>query len=260
MKNVGYVLSGGGVRGFAHLGIIKYLEEQNIQPTMISGTSAGAIVGALYAVGLDPEAILHVMKNNSHFGWNAIAWRDKGIFSMDALRNVLKKYIIIDEFSSLKIPLYVTATDFVNNTAITFSEGPLIDAIVASCSIPFIFKPINKDNYTLIDGGVLNNFPIEPLIGQCELIIGSHVNKIDTSILNNESLKVVDLLDRCFHMAISKEVNEKKSKCHLFIESPLHPYNMFDLKAADTIFEIGYNTAKSFQNQIEQLIQHKTIS
>ena len=254
-KKIGYVLSGGGARGFAHLGIIKYLEELSIYPSAISGTSSGSIVGALYAAGKKPEEILETMKNASFFGWNAVAWRQKGMFTMDLLRKLLKEIIAEDDFKALKIPFFATATDLNKGTEVTFSEGVLSDAIIASCSVPVVFNSVSKEDRILVDGGLMNNFPVEPLINICDIIIGSYVNKIEEGISKNSSLEMASYLDRCFHLAISKSVYEKTSYCDVFIESPLYAYTMFNVNAAVEIFEIGYNTAKESKDKLEKLLQ-----
>ena len=254
MKKVGYVLSGGGARGFAHLGVIKYLEELSIRPSAISGTSAGSIVGALYAAGKSAEEILNLTKTGNFFGWDSFAWRQKGIFKMDMLRNLLREIVPGDNFSALKIPFYATATDLNSGSELTFSNGVLSDAVVASCSIPVIFDSVTLGERILVDGGLMNNFPVEPLIDTCDIIIGSYVNKIEEGIGNNSSMEIVNYLDRCFHLAISRTVYAKISHCHVFIESPLHSYNMYNIKAAGEIFEIGYNTAKKSKDKLEKLL------
>ena len=111
MAKTGIVLSGGGVRGFAHLGLLQVLEELEIKPDAISGVSAGAIVGALYATGHSPEKIRDILKNNSYFGWSSFHINKDGFFSMKALRKLLETCIPVDSFESLHKQLFITATD-----------------------------------------------------------------------------------------------------------------------------------------------------
>jgi NTE family protein len=257
MKKIGYVLSGGGARGFAHLGIIKYLQELSISPYAISGTSAGALAGALIAAGKQPEEIMSFVKKYKFFGWSSFAWRSKGIFSMEVLRNFLKQVIGEDDFKSLKIPFFATATDINKGCSITFSEGKLFDAVIASCSVPIVYNSVTIGEKVLVDGGVLNNFALEPLLDICDVIIGSYVNKLDEGIGNNSFSNPVNVLERCFHLAISRSVYNKKDKCNVFIECPLHAYNMYDVKDADAIFEIGYKTAREYRGQLERIMENK---
>jgi NTE family protein len=243
MKKTGYVLSGGGARGFAHLGVLKFLEELNIRPYAISGTSAGAIIGALYASGKEPEEILKLMKNNNYFGWSNILWNKAGLFSTDVFKTTLNKEIKADSFEALKIKLFVAATDLNNGSSVIFSEGPLFEAVLASASVPILFEPVKIHDQVLVDGGLLNNFPVEPLVGLCDVIIGSHVNKLITGLTDTSIFKTFNVLERCFHIAIAHTVYEKVKMCDLFIEPSLHLFDMYDVKHADRMFEIGYDAA-----------------
>jgi len=259
MKKIGYVLSGGGARGFAHLGIIKLLEELGIKPNAISGTSAGAIVGAFYASGKGPEEILEIFKENHLFGWSKIAWQKDGFFSMVVVRKLLMEMIEKDDFDALKIKLFVAATDLIEGKSIIFSNGNLVDAVVASASVPVIFEPVLSCNKVLVDGGILNNFPVEPLTGMCDIIIGSYVNKIEKGIGNSSFFKTINILDRCFHLAIAHSAYSKVNNCNVFIEVPLHDYDMYDVKPADEIFELGYNTALLHKEKLLELKEKSMV-
>lgn len=252
---IGYVLSGGGARGFAHLGVIKFLEELGIYPHAISGTSAGAIVGALYASGKGPDDIMNIFRNNSFFGLGNLAWRKEGFFSMEVLRALLKTTFKEDDFAGLKTKLFVVATDLVEGKTVVFSTGNLIDAIIASASVPVVFEPVIMADKILVDGGVLNDFPVEPLSGICDVIIGSFVNKIEKGVGKNSFFKTFNIAERCFHLAIANSAYSKVNNCDVFIEVPLHHYDMYDLKHADEIFKLGYDTALLHKEQLISLQQ-----
>lgn len=254
MKKIGYVFSGGGARGFAHLGVLKLLEELAIRPYAIAGTSAGAIAGALYAAGKKSKDILELMKKNTYFGWNNIAWRKKGFFTMEALSKLLKDAIPKNDFDALQTKLYVAATDLIKGKSVIFSSGKLFEAVIASASIPVVFEPVQIDNKLLVDGGVLNNFPIEPLTKICDVIIGSYVNKVEDEIDKNAILKTINIIDRCFHLAIANSVYSKANKCDVFIEVPLHGFDVYDVKQADKIFELGYRTALAEKEKLKSLL------
>lgn len=256
MNKIGYVLSGGGARGFAHLGVLKLLEELHIKPYAIAGTSAGAIAGALYAAGKSPEEILELMKNNIFFGWSNIAWRKKGFFSMQVLEKLLKDIIGKNDFAELQTKLFVAATDLIKGESVIFSKGTLFEAVIASASVPIVFEPVKSGGRLLVDGGILNNFPIEPLTKICNIIIGSYVNKVENGIDSNTLLKTVNILDRCFHLAIANSVYSKVNKCDVFIEVPLHEFDMYDVKEADRIFEIGYKTALQYKEKLFAAIKN----
>jgi NTE family protein len=252
---IGYVLSGGGARGFAHLGVLKLLEELHIKPYAIAGTSAGAIAGALYAAGKSAEEIHALMKKSNIFGWNNIAWRKKGFFTMDVLKKSLSNLIGKNDFDVLQTKLFVAATDLIKGESVIFSKGKLFESVIASASVPVVFEAVKMDNRLLVDGGVLNNFPVEPLTKICDTIIGSYVNKMDDGLGNASVFRTVNIIDRCFHLAISNSVYSKVNKCDVFIESPLHEYDMYDVKQADKIFEIGYQTALQHKEKIQRLVK-----
>jgi NTE family protein len=254
MNKIGCVLSGGGARGFAHLGVLKLLNELNVKPYAIAGTSAGAIAGALYASGKSPDEILELMKNNIFFGWSNIAWRQEGFFSMNKLKKLLEDSIRPDDFKALKIKLFVAATDLVKGESIIFSKGKLADAVIASASVPVVFEAVKMNDKLLVDGGVMNNFPIEPLTKICNVIIGSYVNKVEAGIGNGSAFKTANILDRCFHLAIAGAVYSKTNQCDVFIEVPLHNFDMYDVKKADMIFDIGYKAALQHIEKLKTLV------
>lgn len=253
MIKTGIVLSGGGVRGFAHLGLLKLLDEIGLRPYAISGVSAGAIAGALYLAGHPPEKILTILKQNGYFGWSNLLWNKDGFFSMQPLLRTLQQYIPQDRFQDLSARFFVTATDFTLAKTVTFSSGPLYEAVIASASVPVIFAPVKIGNSLLVDGGLLNNLPVEPLTEICDHIIGSHVNKLQPQQASNPVGKR-NILEKCFHMAIASTVGSKLEQCTLYIEPDLHRFNMFDVKKADEIFEIGYTTASRQRAKLEKLM------
>ena len=251
METIGYVLSGGGARGFAHLGVMKVFEEVGIRPYAMSGSSSGAIAAALYASGKTPEEILELMKKHNYFGWGNLRWRTNGFFSMDLLRKTLTENLGNNDFASTNIKLYITVTDIIKAESVIYSSGEIADIVIASASVPALFEPVKIGNKLLVDGGVLNNFPIEPLMSTCDIIIGSYVNHVSAGFTKHSFFESVDILDRCFHLAIARSVYSKVSNCDLFIDIPLNDYGLYDMKRADEIFEIGYKTASLHREKLK---------
>jgi NTE family protein len=250
MLKTGVVLSGGGVRGFAHLGLLQVLEETGIKPHAVSGVSAGAIVGALYAAGHSPQQILQIMKSNSYFGWSSFLVNKDGLFSMKALQKVLQTHIPQNTYESLQCKLFVTATDFASNTTVTFFTGKLIETVVASASVPVVFEPVIMGEQVLVDGGLLNNFPVEPLESICDRLIGCYVNNIPTGKGNGKRIGKMNMIEKCFHMAIAPVVYSKVKKLDVFVEPLLHQFGMFDVNKANEIYEIGYQTALTYKSRL----------
>ena len=255
MKTIGVVLSGGGVRGFAHLGLLKVLDELKIKPAAISGVSAGAIFGALYASGKSPDEIIALAKANKYLGFANLLWRREGLFSMETIKKILIENLPDDSFEALRIPLFVNATDFLHNKTIFFSSGKLILPLIASSSVPVIFEPVSNDDSKLVDGGLLDNFPIEPLLASCDAIIGSHVNKLETITDVNVRFSKAAMIERCFHLSVANSVYSKVHLCTVFIEPRLDNFGLFRMKNIEQIFEIGYQSALKEKDRLMDLVQ-----
>ena len=249
-KSVGLVLSGGGARGAAHIGVLQALNELKIPVAAISGVSAGSVIGALYAAGLTPQKILTELKDLSYFSVSDFTWKSSGLFSMSGLRDKLEELIGNDSFEKLQIPLYIATTDITRGKAITFSSGSLFDIIIASSAVPLVFEHVDYQGYQLMDGGIINNFPVEPLVGKYDLIFGSYVNKLFDGItpIKNDKLSLVDY---CFHLGIYEGIQQRSKLCDAYFEPFLAGFGLFEMKRADEIFEKGY---KSVMDQKEQLL------
>lgn len=254
MTKIGLVLSGGGIRGIAHLGLLKALDEIGVKPGAISGVSAGAIIGALYASGLKPDEILEIGKKQINFGFSNLLWRRGGLFSKEFIHKLLVEYLPHNSFERLQIPLIVNATDFTKVESVYFSKGELIPCLEASASVPILFTPANFEEKMLIDGGLLNNFPVEPLIGMCDRLIGCHVNKLKEHNHAGKGLSRMATLERCYHITISTSVYSKAHYCDIFIEPALAGYGMLDTKKADAIFRKGYEATMEVRDRILKLM------
>lgn len=253
MKNsFGLVLSGGGARAVAHIGVLKALEEMRLKPAMLSGVSAGALVGVLYAAGHSPEDILAFVKEEGNFSLARFFRYPGGLFSSDNLRRILKNLVPSDNFASLSIPLVVTATDLLNGSVLHVSDGQLHEVVIGSCAIPSVFRPVPYKDCLLVDGGVLDNLPVTSLQGSVDYIIGSHVNNIYEEQPIKEPSRLA-VLERCFHLAIAAGVRRQAKLCNVFIEPSMAGYSMFDLRPMDALYQLGYNATIDCMEQINAL-------
>lgn len=242
MKSIGLVLSGGGARGVAHIGVIQALEELGLKFSCISGTSAGSIVGALYAHGHSTREIFSIIQQVSIFKSLRPAWTWSGLLKMDGMNEFLSKYLRENEFSKLKIPLTIAATEIRKGEIKYFSEGQLIPAILASCSIPAVFDPFVFNGGMYVDGGLLDNLPSAPIRPRCDFMIGSHCNMVSPTF-DATSLKVV--IERSLLLAIGANTLVSKQLCDVVVEPPgLDKYSSFDIGKAKEIFDIGYKFTK----------------
>lgn len=241
---IGLVLSGGGMRGAAHIGVIKALEEAEISPTHISGTSAGAIVGALYAYGYNWKEILKFYQSIQLLDITKYALGKPGFIDAEKFYSEFSSYLKDDNFDSLQKVLTITATDVLKGKLKLFTKGELIKPILASAAFPGVFTPVKiKDSY-YIDGGALNNFPVETLTSNCDIIIGSYVNGYDDVTIADlkHSYHVVE---RAFKLKSVKEDYAKFDTCDLIISpKELSKYGTFNTKYVNEIFKIGYESTK----------------
>lgn len=254
----GLVLSGGGARGLAHIGVIAALEKRGISPGVISGSSMGAVVGALYAAGVSTEDMLNIARNRKLY--NLFKWtfpKRAGMLSLDILKQSLNGYFPDDSFKSLRKKLFITVSNISAGKEEVLSSGSVITAILASASIPVIFEPQIINGHTYVDGGLFNDLPVEPLIGKCSRIIASHVNYNGP---HPELNSIRAIAERVYRLAIYQHVEKNFAKCDYIIDPPeLREHGVFDFKHIDRLFEIGYNAAELLIEQINNPENHKPL-
>ncbi|WP_292008943.1 patatin-like phospholipase family protein [Chryseobacterium sp.] len=232
---IGLTLSGGGMRGVAHIAVLKALEEYNLKPHIISGTSAGSIIAAFYAFGKTPDEMMEIVKSHTFFSRSYLRLSKNGIFSSSFILKLFTDHFPEDDFKILKLPVYVTATEMTHGIVDFFSEGPLFAPLLASSSVPFVLPPVKIGDKLYVDGGVLDNLPIEPIIDKCDFLIGSHVNSISYDELSPMSL--MKEFDRILHLAIAKSVYMKANSCDIFLDPPgMNKFSLFNKKFLDEMF------------------------
>jgi len=236
---IGLVLGGGGSRGFAHLGVVKALEEMGIKPDVISGASAGSIAGSLLADGKTPEEALEVVKNKGFFQYTSIRIPRSGFFSLKGLADQLRNTYSVKKIEALKIPFYVAVTNLNKGKIEYLHQGPLLRSVIASSSIPVLFEQVKiGDNY-YVDGGLLDNLPHKPIKSICEKIIS--VNLIPVKETSNvRGMK--NVISRVLDLAVNLTIQKAREESDLFIEpKALMPYGYLSNKKADEVFKIGYD-------------------
>ena len=243
LPTYGLVLSGGGMRGVAHIGVIKALEEHGIRPAYISGASSGATVGAFYAAGHGWEETLDFFRGMSIFSWGNYAHGKPGMLDADKFRAGFEEYFPEDRFEALKKQLFVVASDIIKGRSRVFHEGPLIRTLLASSAVPGVFSPVVIDDSLYSDGGIMNNFPVEPLSASCDRIIGVFVNPLK-QVTANELRTSFAVLERAFSMDRASRSTRKFDDCDLVISpESLAAFGTFGTSHVDEIFRIGYEAA-----------------
>ncbi len=254
---IGIALSGGGARGIAHIGVLAALEKYGIHPDIISGTSIGALVGVLYASGYESGAILGLIKASKLHRVISLSRPTRGLLDLAKIEKLLRKHIPEDDFSALKKQFYCAVTNLNSGKSELISSGKLIDYVLASASIPIVFEPRIIDGQSYVDGGILNNLPIEPLLNQADLIIGVHVN-------HNEEMKEISgikaIAERSFRLAISKNADDKFARCNLVIDPPaMQRYSVFDFSKADEIYDIGFSETETRILQLSEILDLERV-
>lgn len=252
-QEIGLVLSGGGARGIAHIGVLKALNELNIHPTIISGTSAGSIIGVLYAMGLSSQEMINFVGHSSLWKFFRFEWSAGGLSNLNYLKERLIQIGIPPNFEDLQKKLYVTATNLTKGKTEIFHEGPLLETILASCSIPLVFKPviINGDRYA--DGGILNNLPASAIISQARRIIG--INVIPLSVDEDKDYQSsMQVAQRCFELFMNANTQPDLIACDVIIEPKVQEFYLFSLPKFNLIHDIGYETTMAQAEQIQKAL------
>lgn len=258
---LGLALSGGGVRGVAHIGVLKALEENGIEVDCIIGTSAGAIIGALYTSGKTPDEMLEFVQQWSLFKVIKVGLPVDGLTSLAFLKEQLLATIEHDTFEQLQKKLYVGLTNLNTGELEIIDKGCLSDVIMAASAIPLVFKPVEINETIYVDGGLMCNMPIHPLDELCEHVIGVNLmphGPVDAKSLHN----VLGIGTRVFNLAIVLNSKPSLELCDIVIEpEKLREYNIFSFnkKLQQEIYDIGYNEATLKMPLIKKLLNREVI-
>lgn len=238
----GIALGGGGVRGYAHLGVMQALKEEGVTASAISGVSSGAIAGVFLASGREPRDVFELMKRHGLSSYTKLNVPRMGLLSLDNLRRALQKELKARHFEDLEMPFIVAASDMYKGEIRYFSSGSLIRVIQASASIPVLFAPVKIDGTYYVDGGLFDNVAVKPLKEHCDRTIGVSVTPVrEIDSLNN----LIQVAIRTFQLSVNTSTEKARKLADIFIEPEgLKRYHMLETKGADHMFSLGYNEAK----------------
>jgi NTE family protein len=244
---LGLVLSGGGARGFAHLGVAKALNEKGIKPDIISGVSAGAIAGVFLASGMEPDSIFQLLREQDFMRISKFKMTKKGFIRLEGLKQQIKLHIPYINLEDLPTPMIVAVCNLNKGKMEYVSNGPLADIIQASSSIPVLFEPVRLGNDLYVDGGVLDNLPIKPIRKICDKIIAVNISPVhETDHLEN----ILQIATRVFHVSVDKTTMKSGKLADLYIEPPgVEHFDILRVRYADELFHLAYEyTAKLLQD------------
>lgn len=283
-KGIGLALSGGGARGLAHVGVLKALEDADISVDYIAGTSSGALIGGLYAIGYQAAEIEQIVLNNSwrqvlddtiyrksyyisqkrwlpysnlkfYLDENYRPQLPQAFFAGNELINFLFKITYpasaTSDFKAFDIPFSCTATNIVTGKLKIFQYGNLHEAIRASMSFPTVLKPFSINDSLYIDGGILANLPAEVVRNMgADYVIGVKTNNYLEK--ENDLNTLIDVLNQTININIQKHIHKSEAQCDLIIEPDLKQYELLDFNKKEQIIEIGYQAAQKYIDQIKK--------
>lgn len=256
---IGLALSGGGALGFAHIGAIQALEEHGVKPDFISGSSMGAIIGAIYCAGYSPAKIMRIIQAEKLYKLDKLMspnlnFKQKGLSSHATLRATLKELIPHDCFDSLEIPFAVCVTNITSGIYEYYYSGKgIVEYVVASASIPGVFDPVVIKNTTYVDGGVLNNLPAEILHQKgCDYIIGVDV----LPFLPVEKKSILDITLWSIRLMQHSNTQNGIKYCNWLIESnAIEKYNEFEFDKYKEIYQYGYKAMTEYIHSHPEMIE-----
>ncbi|MCD6544890.1 MAG: patatin-like phospholipase family protein [Flavobacteriaceae bacterium] len=280
---VGLVLSGGGAKGFAHVGVLKVLEEAGIRVDYIAGTSMGSVIGGLYAAGYNARELDSILvkydlsslikdelpRNSYSFyqkkneGKYALSlpidkWKiglpsvSKGQNVYNLISQLTEHVHEIEDFSKLPIPFFCIATNLETGEEVILDKGSLSEAIRASGSFPGLLTPVKIDDKVLIDGGIVNNYPVEELKAKgVDYIIGVNVMG---KLLQEEKLKSMPLiLGQIAGFQVYKNIKEKSKLTDIYIKPDISEFNNFSFDRVNDIILVGEMAAREQFDKIKEI-------
>ncbi len=248
---VGLVLSGGGVRGVAHVGVIKALREADVEVDVIAGTSAGALVGVMAAADCAIEDMLTFWMDTEAFGFQRFAASITGVFDTTSFVGDIKKFVPYERFEDLPRKLSVAVTCMIKGEVEYISKGPLWPLVLASATFPLVFTPIEIDGELYMDGGILDNLPVRAIRDQCDFIVGVNVSPqrtVEASDISNPR----EIVERIMDLRFAASRQDESMIDYLLVPSLLETYSTFATDSMIEIFELGYDAAKGALPEIKQ--------
>jgi NTE family protein len=252
-QRVGLAMGGGAARGIAHIGVLEVLAQHHIQIDCIAGTSAGAIVGGMYAAGLSPQRMEELVRRTSWLEIASLSLPKLGLLNFDRvtqwIEDCLKDHPA--RFEDLKMPFAAVAADIVSGDLVAITEGKLADALRASASVPGILTPIRLNGHLLVDGGIVNNLPVSVT----RRLGADYVIAIDLlppgTVGGKEPQNVMELTLTAFYM-LMRSTHKDGAMADRVIVPKIGHINLVDLGRVDDLLEAGRIAAEEAVPLIKQ--------
>lgn len=242
MKKVGIALGGGAVLGAAHIGVLRALEEIDIEISYITGTSIGAFVGALYAFGNTSKDIEKIALELNWMDISGIAFFENGLLSNAKMGELLEKSLGENKIEDAEIPFAAIATDISSGEKVIIDKGSVTQAVMASTCIPGVFSPVECNEKLLVDGGIVENIPIDTVKKMgADYVIGVDLNARKTF---NKPDSILDVMINSFHFTLKAAAKFQTENADLLITPDLSKFNMVSTDQIKELIEQGYKDAK----------------
>ena len=249
-SSIGFAMSGGGARGFAHIGILMAFDNFGIRPDVMSGVSAGAIASVLYAGGVAPSDIMKCFSEASKLGdFTEWAIPREGFMKLDRFGKLLESWLPVKNLEELKIPVVVCATDFDHGKSVGWSKGEIVPRVLASCSIPVVFRPVKINGIHYVDGGVMRNLPAWAIRNYCKILYGCNCSPQRQGEIKDRSL--LEIAYRTFHFMLKANTPQDIRLCdHVINVHNVTGVNTFDLSSLKMGVVAGYEAASKVLEKI----------
>lgn len=242
-KTIGLALSGGGAKGFSHIGVLMAFDRCGIKPDILSGVSAGSIASVLYGAGLQPSDIIQCFKEADKFG-DFTEWSipREGFLKLDRFGRLLEEWLPVKYLEELKIPAIVCATDLDHGKSVGWSKGEIVPRVLASCSIPIVFNPTKINGVNYVDGGVLRNLPAWAIRGYCTTLYGCNCSPLRRNFTGKKTL--LDIAFRSYHLMLKANIAQDLRLCdHIIQINDLSGVSTFELSSLQKGVMTGYDVA-----------------
>lgn len=239
----GLALGGGGAKGFSHIGVLMAMEEFGIKPDILSGVSAGSIAAVLYGAGLKPDDIRECFAEaNSLSDFTEWAIPKEGIFKLDKFAKLLDSWLPVKNLEDLNIPTIICATNLTRGTQVGWRKGEIVPRVIASCSVPIVFKPVKIKGEHYVDGGVLHNLPAWAIRDECDILFGSNCSPLDRNYKYKDS--IIDIALRSFSLGMKANIIHDMEICdYVFKPNDITNTKLFELSALNQNITLGYDAA-----------------
>ena len=254
-RGIGLALSGGAARGIAHIAVLEVLEQDGIPIEAIAGTSAGSVVGALYAAGMPLPEIKHTLLNAKWQNLLKLTIPKQGLISSEGIYRFMEEVLPVKRFSSLAIPFAAVATDLKTAEKVVITSGSLARAVQASCSLPIIFTPTELNRKVLVDGGVASQVPVR---AAREDLGARRVVAVNVNYKAVEFDQYDNLIKIATHLSVlwaSRNAREEEKLADVVIQVNAKDIALYDLSKAKELLRRGRKAAEEKLPEIRRLLK-----